>query len=53
MLQCIDSPVTTYLRAGLQPASTLMVIMKHTLILLQCLNIVLDEVDVMVLLLGN
>ena len=53
MLQCINSPVTTYLRAGLPAASTLIVIMKSTLVLLQCLDIVLGKVYVMVLLLGN
>ena len=44
MLQCVNSPVTTYLRAGLPAASTLIVIMKSTLVLLQCLDIVLGEV---------
>ena len=49
----VDSPVTTYLRAGLQAASTLIVIMKNTLILFRCLDIVWGGVYVMVLLLGN
>ena len=49
MLQCINLPVTTYLRAGLPAASTLIVIMKSTLVLLQCLDIVLGKVYVMVL----
>ena len=50
MLQFVNSPVTTYLRAGLQAASTLMVIMKSTLVLLQRLDIVLKEAYAMVLL---
>ena len=53
MLQCVNSPVTTYPRAGLPAASTLIVIMKSTLVLLQYLGIVLGEVYVMVHSLGN
>ena len=53
MLQYINSPVTTYVKAGLPAASTLMVVMKITLVLLWCPDIALGEVYIMVLLLGN
>ena len=51
--ECINSLVTAYLRASLLAASTFIVIMKSTLVLLQCLDTVLGKVYVMVLLLGN